>query len=88
MTYEEYKENKNDIHWDIAWQIFDQVNQRNDVDKHIDLNCLEIEDAVAIVKQKIYDLAILAQKQFKKNVAKPQHYILNVLCDEIHTVPD
>ena len=88
MTYDEYKENKNDIHWDIAWQIFDQVNQSNDVDKHIDLNCLESEDAVAIVKQKIYDLAILAQKQFKKNAVKPQSHILNVLCDEIHTTPD
>ena len=38
------------ISFDIAWQIFDEVNKNNDQDQIIDLNCLEIEDAMAITK--------------------------------------
>ena len=39
------------IEWDIAWRIFDQVNVNNDLKKHIDLNCLDINEASSIIKQ-------------------------------------
>ena len=54
---------KQQINYDIAWQIFDEVNQYFDVDKYIDLNCLDLIDAQAICKQKIYDVAMLAQER-------------------------
>ena len=57
MSPQQYNDAKQEIHWDIAWQIFDETNEFNDVEKHIDLSCLEADDAIAITKQKIYDLA-------------------------------
>jgi hypothetical protein len=57
MTPEQYQEAKQEVHWDIAWQIFDEVNEYNDVDKFIDLYCLDLEDSLAICKQKLYDTA-------------------------------
>lgn len=54
---------KQQINYDIAWQIFDEVNQSNDPDKYIDLNCLDLADAKAITKQKIYDVALLKREQ-------------------------
>lgn len=54
---------KQQINYDIAWQIFDEVNQSYDTDKYIDLNCLELSDAKAITKQKIYDVALLKREQ-------------------------
>ena len=50
ITYEQYQEMKQQINYDIAWQIFDEVNQSNDPDKFIDLNCLDLADAKAITK--------------------------------------
>jgi hypothetical protein len=50
------------IDFDIAWQIFDEVNLNNDTDKLVDLNCLLPDDAKAILKQKIYDAAILLKE--------------------------
>jgi hypothetical protein len=50
ITFEQYQEMKQQINYDIAWQIFDEVNQSNDPDKYIDLNCLELSDAKAITK--------------------------------------
>jgi hypothetical protein len=50
MTIEQYQEAKQEIHWDVAWQIFDEVNQDLDTVKHIDLNCLSHDDALAITK--------------------------------------
>jgi|TARA_B110000285_G_C15022197_1_gene562212 hypothetical protein len=41
---------KQQINYDIAWQIFDEVNQNVDVDRYIDLNCLDLIDAKAITK--------------------------------------
>ena len=32
------------IDFDIAWQIFDEVNLNNDTDKLVDLNCLLPDD--------------------------------------------
>lgn len=45
------------IEWDVAWRIFDLVNEENDVSKHIDLNCLDINEAISITKQQIFDVA-------------------------------
>ena len=50
MSPEQYQEAKQEIHWDIAWQVFDEVNEYNDADKYIDLNCLDLEDSIAISK--------------------------------------
>ena len=37
--------------------IFAHVNQNNNTEQIIDLSCLDTQDAQAITKQKIYDLA-------------------------------
>lgn len=86
---------KQQINYDIAWQIFDEVNQYNDTDKFIDLNCLELSDARAITKQKIYDVAVLlkdnkaSQAQFdgpfeSKNLKTQNVIILTILTGEEH----
>ena len=38
------------IEWDIAWKIFDHVNEDNDTKLQIDLNCLDINEACSITK--------------------------------------
>ena len=53
---------KQQINYDIAWQIFDEVNAEHDVDRYVDLNCLDLIDAKAICKQKIYDVGLLARE--------------------------
>ena len=65
MDAQQYEEAKQEIHWDLAWQIFDEVNEYNDVEKYIDLHCLEADDAIAICKQKIFDIAEIANKANK-----------------------
>ena len=50
MTYEQYQDQKNEIHWDVQWQLFDKVNEKHDTVKYIDLNCIQLEDAIAITK--------------------------------------
>lgn len=50
-------EAKQELIWDIAWEIFDDVNQYHDTDKHINLCCLSIDEAIPIAKQKIFDIA-------------------------------
>ena len=49
--------------YDVAWRIFDEVNQFNDNYKHIDLTCLDYDDAVMIAKKKIIELARHASLQ-------------------------
>lgn len=46
----QYKEQKIRIEWDVAWRVFDKVNENNDTTKHIDLNCLDIHEACSITK--------------------------------------
>ena len=63
------------IEWDIAWRIFDHVNENNDTKKHIDLNCLDINEACYIAKQQIYEVA--------KCVLPPKNkpgFLDNLLC--------
>ena len=64
---------KQQINYDIAWQIFDEINQSYDTDKLIDLNCLDLMDAKAITKQKIYDVALLMREQGGLNNSKIKH---------------
>ena len=52
-----YQEMRIRIEWDIAWRIFDHVNENNNTKKDIDLNCLDINEAISITKQTIYDIA-------------------------------
>lgn len=57
---------ENEVYWEIAWQIFDDVNanwshnQLQDVhplDHYADLSCLTLEEARVILTQKLVDLA-------------------------------
>ena len=54
------------INYDVAWQIFDDVNENNDTEKVVDLNCLDVMDAQAITKQKIYDLGKLIREMHEQ----------------------
>lgn len=47
---DEYETKKDEIRWDIAWQIFDEVNEDVDSDQEIDLHGLDVEEAQAITK--------------------------------------
>lgn len=86
MSREEYEEKQQEIHWDVAWQIFDEINEHNDVERFIDLSALTLDDCLAITKQKIYDLAQIAEKEFNKDQTRPQDLVLVVKCDEGHLV--
>ena len=57
ITYDQFQDILQQINYDIAWQIFDEVNEHNNIEQIIDLNCLDIYDGIALTKQKIYDLA-------------------------------
>lgn len=60
---QDYEEQKEEIRWDIAWQIFDQVNEGLETNFEIDLHCLDLEEAAAVAKQKIYDIAQDVEKR-------------------------
>lgn len=53
------------MRWEIAWDIFDAINERQGLNTQfeIDLNELDVEEAQAISKQKIYDIAENAKKE-------------------------
>ena len=57
MTLDQLKEMRIRIEWDIAWQIFDKVNEKNDILKNIDLNCLDVNEAIYIMKEQIRETA-------------------------------
>ena len=46
ITYEQLQDIKEQIDFDIAWNTFDEVNEFNDTEKLLDLNCLLPEDAI------------------------------------------
>lgn len=62
---EQYLKFKETFRWEVAWQIFDEVNKDLGLNPHLrkiwpmceelDLSCLDIEEAQAITKQKIYE---------------------------------
>lgn len=78
---------KQEAHWDIAWQIFDEVNKENDTERFIDLNCLELEDALAITKQKIYDAAQSKSESFNSKQSYTDNSVLSILTSKHHLVP-
>lgn len=71
------------IKFDVAWQIFDEINDSNDTLKLCDLSCLDFEDAVVIAKQKIYDLAKYASMQSHQTT---EPHVLNIKCAEDHLI--
>ena len=79
---------KQQINYDIAWQTFDEVNKFFDVDKFVDLNCLDLIDAQAILKQKIYDVAMLLQESTPMGQEKnwDGNRVLIVQCGDNHLV--
>jgi hypothetical protein len=42
---------------DVSLRIFEEVNKNNDTLKHIDLSCLDYEDAIKISKKMLKELA-------------------------------
>ena len=71
------------IKFDVAWQIFDEVNRENDTLRHIDLSCLDFEDAIVISKQKIYEVAKHASMNSYQTT---QPFVLNIKCAEDHLI--
>ena len=86
------------IQWDVAWRIFDHVNENNDTSHIIDLNCLDIDEAQNIAKQCIIEVA---QKKFSNktygtsllcmgstasgyNGNNGKHHLLSILCASDH----
>ena len=61
----EMKRRKEEIRWEFAWQVFDEVNQGLGLNNQfeVDLNGLVTEEALAICKQVIYDLAKRAREE-------------------------
>mmetsp|Transcript_18022 Transcript_18022/g.30705 ORF Transcript_18022/g.30705 Transcript_18022/m.30705 type:complete len:145 (+) Transcript_18022:389-823(+) len=57
ISKSQYLEMKIRIEWDVAWRIFDHVNESNKTKEFVDLNCLDINEAQSITKQQIYDIA-------------------------------
>ena len=57
-----------EINYKIAWEIFDEVNQFNDIDKIMDLNCQGIEDAQMIISKRVYDIAETLRHNHAKRV--------------------
>ena len=82
---DEFEQMKEDVRWDIAWKIFDQINLNLNCDMEINLNCLDIDEAQAIAKQKIYDVAQIAQMESQKNrYEEAKQYVLIILCSSDH----
>ena len=71
---------------EIAWEIFSEVNEINETYKHIDLNCLDYVDAMIMVKQKLFDLAVKAQKEHVRR-SMTEDFIMNIRCAEDHLIP-
>lgn len=85
VSDEQYEEIMLQINYDIAWQIFDEVNQMNDTFVLIDLTCLDTMDAQAVTKQKIYDLAQVVQQETQDhNIPGMNDHVLCVVCTDEH----
>ena len=70
------------VSYDVAWHLFDEVNQGNDIEVLVDLACLSVLDAEAIVKQKLYDLGRTCRANGQE--AKYDEYVLVVACADEH----
>ena len=74
------------IKYDVAWRIFEEVNADNNTFKHIDLTCLDHEDAVMIARKKILELARHASIQGENIYSATKHWVINIKCAEDHLV--
>ena len=66
ITYDQLQDIKEQIDFDIAWNTFDEVNEFNDTEKLLDLNCLLPEDAIQIVKTKIFEQALVIYNKYNE----------------------
>jgi len=46
LLAKEFEKAANSIKFDVAWQIFDEVNETNDTYRNIDLSCMDYLDAI------------------------------------------
>ena len=67
MNYNNLKDMKDQIEFDVAWLTFDEVNKFNDTTKVIDLNCLEVKDALVVTFSKIHAVALKVHEQYLEN---------------------
>jgi hypothetical protein len=71
----EIQEMKMRIEWDVAWRLFDHVNEANDTSRHVDLHCLDVFEAESISKQCIYESARKVQNSGNKGL-----FSMNLFC--------
>ena len=74
------------VKYDVAWRIFDEVNEKNDTFRHIDLTNLDYDDAVMISKKKILELSRHAQIQSGNMYNAQENWILNIKCADDHFI--
>lgn len=84
LLQEKYEETIMQINYDIAWQIFDEVNESNNTFEIIDLNCLDLLDAQAITKQKLYELSLAMREKENESFIKVPDKILCIVCSNEH----
>ena len=90
---------ENDVYWELAWQIFDEVNANwshiklhdvHPLDHYADLSGLALEEARGILTQKLVDLAECAQAYPTSNqMHGPRDYVMTVkVPSAVHGVVD
>lgn len=94
MSYANLKDMKEQIEFDVSWLTFDEVNKFNDTTKVIDLNCLEVKDALLITFSKIHTLAVKVHEEYleycrnisfsNKTMNKNNSVVLQILCGRNH----
>lgn len=84
LSDEQYEGMMLQINFDIAWNIFDEVNENNDTCMLIDLSCLELIDAQAVTKQKIFELAQELAECMQSHCDQEEDKVLCVVCSEDH----
>ena len=100
MSYKNLKDMKDQIEFDVAWLSFDEGNKFNDTTKVIDLNCLEVKDALVITFSKIHAVALKVHEEYVKNcinisfahriMNKNNSVVLQILCgnNQIYSYTD
>ena len=70
----------------MATEAFNEVNQFNDIDRVIDLNCLDPFYAEVLLRERLEELAAIAHEKYMrlkaKGKPKNQSMVLQVLCGE------
>lgn len=85
ITYEQLQDIKEQIDFDISWNIFDEVNQYNDTEKVLDLNCLDPLDAQQILKTKIFENALVIYNKFnEKRIKRNLSHVILIVCGKNH----